>query len=394
MIQARKRKRDGHVVYDVRLRDPSGRAYSRTFESKKAAQAFEASERADRARGSWIDPTPGREPFSKAADRWIEAGIHKRPSSLARDRSILDRHLLPALGNRPLESITPWELQKLVNTWAVVSSPASVTRQYATLRAIFNYAVTTDMLRRSPCRGVNLPAVEPRESPIVTAQDLEYLALQLPGYEPFPYLGGVLGLRWAEAAGLRVRSIDFTKGTVTVDQQWTRGAGGVMVSQRPKTRAGRRTIASPSWLMDMLADHLAERGVSQDDREADVFLGSNGQRLDYANWRSRIWIPAAEATGLSGLRFHDLRHTAGTAMVAAGVDVKTVQIRLGHASPITTLRIYAQGSSPADRAAADVLGRIFKPTSDLRERRRAAPGKTWTERSGPGEATGSAGRSG
>ena len=53
-------------------------------------------------------------------------------------------------------------------------------------------------------------------------------------------------------------------------------------------------------------------------------------------------------------------------MVAAGVDIKTVQIRLGHASPVTTLRIYAQGSSPADRAAADVLGKIFKPTGDIR----------------------------
>ncbi len=147
--------------------------------------------------------------------------------------------------------------------------------------------------------------------------------------------------------------------------------------------------------MDMLADHLAERGVSQDDREADVFLGSNRQRLDYANWRTRIWIPATEAAGLPGLRFHDLRHTAGTAMVAAGVDVKTVQIRLGHASPITTLRIYAQGSSPADRAAADVLGKIFKPTSDLRARRRPAKSArgTWTEQPEPGEATRSAGRS-
>lgn len=380
LIRIRIRKRDSHVVYDVRLRDPSGRTYSRTFESKKAAQDFQASERADRARGSWVDPTLGRTRFSKAAERWIEAGIHKRPSSLDRDRSILNRHLLPALGNWPLESITPWDVQRLVMGWAATSSPASVSRQYATLRAIFNYAVTTDMLRRSPCRGINLPAVEPRESPLVTAQDLEYLALHLPGYEPLPYLGGVLGLRWAEAAGLTVRSIDFTKNTVTVEQQWTRGRGGVMVSQRPKSRAGRRTIASPDWLVDMLGRYLADRGISLDDREASVFLGPDGQRLDYSNWRSRLWIPATEAAGLCGLRFHDLRHTAGTALVAAGVDVKTVQIRLGHASPVTTLRIYAQGSSPADRAAADVLGKMFKPTGELRTTMRHVT----SAREGPG----------
>jgi integrase len=208
----------------------------------------------------------------------VGSGIHKRPSSPDPDRSILSGRLLPILGNRPLESITPWELQKMVNSWAVTGSPASVSRQYATVRAIFNHAVTTDMLRRSPCRGVNLPPVEPRESPLVTAQDLEYMALHLPGYEPFPYLGGVLGLRWAEAVGLRVRSVDFTKNTVAVEQQWTRGAGGVMVSQRPKTRAGRRTIASPGWLIDRLANHLAERGVPQHDREGPIFLGYVGQR--------------------------------------------------------------------------------------------------------------------
>lgn len=79
-------------------------------------------------------------------------------------------------------------------------------------------------------------------------------------------------------------------------------------------------------------------------------------------------------------------------MVAAGVDVKTVQIRLGHASPITTLRIYAQGSSPADRAAANVLGKIFKPTSDLRARRRTATNTrdAWPEHSDRQEEAGSA----
>ena len=136
-----------------------------------------------------------------------------------------------------------------------------------------------------------------------------------------------------------------------------------MISQRPKSRAGRRTLASPDWLIGMLRRHLAERNVALDDRDAVVFVGPDGHHLDYANWRSRIWIPATEAAGLKGLHFHDLRHTAGTALVSGGVDIKTAQIRLGHASPVTTLRVYAQGSSRADRAAADVLADSFIPSA-------------------------------
>lgn len=146
----------------------------------------------------------------------------------------------------------------------------------------------------------------------------------------------MLGLRWAEIAGLRVTSLNFMQKTLTVDRQWTRARGGKMVVQTPKTRAGRRTISVPGWLMELLASHLAARGLTGADREVPVFAGADGRQLDYSNWRQRIWIPAVARTGLEGLRFHDLRHAAGTALVAGGVDIKTAQVRLGHASPAAT----------------------------------------------------------
>jgi integrase len=362
MIKSRTRKRDGRKVYDVRLRDPSGNTYGRTFPTLAAAKDFEATERADQARGVWVDLRRGKTPFRDAAAKWSEASAHKRPLSVERDRAIIEHHLNPVLGDRALVSIRPGDIQQLVNAWVAKSPPATVSRQYATLRAIFNHAVTTDSLGRSPCRGVRLPQVEPRESPLVTAKDLEKLALAMPeGLEPVPYLGAVLGLSWAEIAGLRVASLNFLSSTVTVDRQWTRGTGGVMVSQNPKSRAGRRTLAVPDWLMVMLTDHLAARGLTGADREATVLVGHDGQRLDYSNWRQRVWLPAIKRTGLTGLRFHDLRHTAGTALVAGGVDIKTAQVRLGHASPLTTLRVYAQATQDADRAAAKSLGQLFRP---------------------------------
>jgi len=72
-------------------------------------------------------------------------------------------------------------------------------------------------------------------------------------------------------------------------------------------------------------------------------------------------VPACERAKLPGLRFHDLRSLAATALVAAGVDVKTAQTRLGHSSPQVTLGIYARATAQNDRNAADAVGAIFAP---------------------------------
>lgn len=113
-----------------------------------------------------------------------------------------------------------------------------------------------------------------------------------------------------ECAGLRVGRLDFLNRTLAVVEQRTRGAGGAMVSGAPKSRAGQRTMSVPVPLMDLLAEHLARRGLSGADAGAMVFVRSDGQPLEYSSWRRSVWLPARRRVGLSGLRFHDLRHAA------------------------------------------------------------------------------------
>ena len=69
-----------------------------------------------------------------------------------------------------------------------------------------------------------------------------------------------------------------------------------------------------------------------------------------------MWLPAAEAAGCKGAGFHDLRRLNAATLVVGGVDVKTAQVRLGHADPRITLAIYASAPPSTDRAAANVLG--------------------------------------
>jgi integrase len=361
VIQARTRKRDGRRVYDVRLRDSHGKEYSKTFLTKREAEAFEVAERAARNRGAWVDPRLGSARFAEVAEIWLTANTTKRAGTLARDQSILEKHILPTLGSRSIGSVTRADVQQLVNAWTGSHAPSSTVRMYAVLRAVLSYAEDSEIIARSPCRRIRLPQMAPRLAEILDAEALAKLAAHMGVYGPMVYLGA-FGLRWGEVAGLRVDRLDFLRHAVTIDRQVTRGLHGRMVESDPKTKAGRRPcLALPDWLMAMLAEVLASRGVTATDPDALLFVSPDGDELHYSNWRTRVWLPARTAAGLPTLNFHDLKHTAGTALLDEGVNIKTAQARLGHANPRTTLAIYAQATAKADREAADRLGERFRP---------------------------------
>lgn len=172
-ISPKKRRRDGRVVYEVRLRDPAGREYSRTFDTRKAAEAYQTDQRAQRLRGTWVDPRRAEVPLEEVAAAWLKGGASKRGSGLARDESIVRNHLLPVLGARPLGSIMPRDVQSLVGTWTEQKAPRTVRRQYGVLTAILNYAVATDLIARSPARGVHLPSITQTQARhVVSAEEL------------------------------------------------------------------------------------------------------------------------------------------------------------------------------------------------------------------------------
>jgi integrase len=342
------------------LRDPTGTTYTRTFRTRREAEAFEAQERASRARGAWLDPRRAEKRLGDVAGSWLESNPAKRPSSIARDESALRVHVIPALGERTIGSLTPADIQHWVNEWSQQMAPRSVRRVYGTLTAVLNHAVLRDLIARSPCRGIRLPAVEPVDRRVLSAGELLDLAAALgPEYEAMAYLGAVLGLRWGECAGLRVGRVDFERSTITVAEQVTRGAGGRSVPGPPKSAAGRRTMAVPAALIEVLGAHIARRGLTALDADTFVFSAPDGEHLDYSNWLHRIWYPARVRAGLEWLQFHDLRRANATGLVLEGVDMKTAQARLGHTDPRLTLAIYAQATTEADREAAERLGERF-----------------------------------
>jgi len=334
----------------------------RTFTTKADALAWLAGVEADVHRGAWADPAGGRMTVAELASCWIEANPAKRASTRTRDEAIVRLHVLPILGATKVSAVTPPAVQALVTKWCTDRTAATVRRQYAVLAAMFRYATICDWLIRTPCRGINLPAVETVEHTPVTPETVAAIAEAVEArYRPMVWLGAVLGLRWGEVAGLTVANVDTLRGILVVSHQLTRDG----VLSTPKSAAGRRTLTMPVPLVDVLAAHLAAAHLTGADSGALVFTTPAGSPLNYANWRRRVWAPATRAAGIPGAGFHDLRRTSASQMVAQGVDVKVAQTRLGHSSVRLTLEVYARAVDEADRAAADRLGEAFFGTTRI-----------------------------
>ncbi len=122
--------------------------------------------------------------------------VTKRASSLKRDRSIPDIWVLPAVGERPVRSLTRADVQGLVNTWTTKRAPNTVGRMYGTLRAVLAYAEDAELIARNPCRRIRLPKADLIDRPQLDAEQLSDLADQLERDQATMMLtAALLGLR-------------------------------------------------------------------------------------------------------------------------------------------------------------------------------------------------------
>lgn len=368
MSVQRRETKTGAVRWDVRLRDPSGRTYTKTFRTKREAEGYERTQLAARDQGAWVDPRAGRQMVAEWVEFWYpmhEVGL--APKTRAQYRSTLDRWVLPALGHRRLASLTPLDLQELVNTWASDAKPSTVQHRFAVLRTLLLAAVKGDVLSRSPCRGVKLPKRNhERRSPILPDELVRLVEVTRPAYRAMVWLGAVLGMRWGEVAALRVESIDLLRRRLSVTE--TVGeASGVMHFGPPKSAAGRRSLPIPGSVVEILAEHVRVQGLTAADGDTHIFQAVKGGPLRYTYWHPKVWVPAREAIGRPDIGFHDLRRLYASGLVEAGVDVKVSQELMGHEDIRLTRGLYAQAADESKRQANEAIAEQLLDTArDIR----------------------------
>jgi integrase len=339
-----------------------GRETTKTFSSQDEAIRWKRGQERALERGEWIDPRLSAITFKEWSENWIKAKTNIVPQTKRGYVSRLRCQLIPEFGERKLTSITNNDIsQWIARSIEAGVGLAAIRRAHGVLRQIFGAAVLDGRLIRNPAVGVPLPRVSKREKRALSASELSLLAGCCEGYEVLVKFAGTSGLRWGELAALQCKDISILNRTVHVGKSLSIGLSGEFVVSSTKTNESRVVPFAKELLSDLQA-LVEKRGP-----ENPLFTMPEGGSLEYNNFMNRIFRPAVEASGLKGISFHSLRHTAASLLISQGTPITTVSGILGHASTQMTLDVYGHLYEDDAMTYMDRLGeKLFAGTDKER----------------------------
>jgi integrase len=346
--------------WQARYKGPDGldRPARSTFTSKTEAERWLALAEAEIIRDDWIDPDAGRVPFIEYASSWVAERPNLRPKTLQLYKGLVRLHMVPALGSLTVQEIT----EPRVRRWRKGLLDAgvgevTVAKAYRLLKAIMNTAVDDGMIRRNPCRIKGAGQEQSPERPVLTIRQVFSLTDAIePRYRALVLLAVFGSLRWGELAALRCCHVDLRSGTLRVEVSVAELTDGSLVTGPPKSKAGRRIVSLPAFVLPEVASHLDQ--FSGPDADSLVFVGPKNAPLRRSNF-TRTWQRATESAGLTGFHIHDLRHTGNHFAAATGASLRELMGRMGHSTTWAAV-IYQHRTTERDRFIAAAMSQIIE----------------------------------
>jgi integrase len=331
----------GATLYRVRYRTPDHRTtQKRGFKTKRDAEQFAATIEVAKLRGEYVAPSIGKTTIGELGPAWLarQRG-HMKPSGFRSYDSAWRVHVGPRWADIRIADVRYSDVQAWVSDMSARRGPAIVATAYSVLRRLLDDAVRDRMLVANPARGVKLPKQVSRRNVYLTPAQLDRLAGESGRYRSLVLLLGVGGLRWGEAAALRVCDVDFLRRRVELHRNAvmvnTRIVVGTLKSNKD------RAVVLPAFVVDAIAATAAGKG-----RDELLWSTRAGGYLGPPS-TSTSWLPGAVARCQAAdptfprVTAHALRHTAASLAIHAGANPKVVQRMLGHASAAMTLDVYA-----------------------------------------------------
>ena len=222
--------------YRARYQAPDRRWRSKTFDRRIDAQRWLNNELVKLDRGEWVDPRAGHALFRPIAEQWMAGRAALRTTTRARDRSYLDSLILPHLGDKPVGSVQPSDLEAwIADLTAEGKAPATIQKAYQIASGVFRLAVRDRLIALSPARDVQLPRIERSEPKALTVDEVMALADAIdPRYRALVLVGAFGGLRIGELAGLQLGDVDPLRSLIRVRRTASDVQGRVIVGP-PKT---------------------------------------------------------------------------------------------------------------------------------------------------------------
>jgi integrase len=277
-------------------------------------------------------------------------------------------HIAPAIGHIMLGKLTVADVQTFYSELAATTLKGSSQRQLALLLTnALNRAAEMRLIPTSPAEPLRkrLPKLEKAQRMVILdadqSQALMTAARETPLYTPV-LIALATGMRRSEILALTWGKIDFTEGSVLVDESIETAAGTI---RRKETKNGHsRIVTLPAPVIDELrrlkveqAENLFRLGIRQSP-ETSICIRTDGT-VSTPTALTEAFRQLIRRTGLPVCRFHDLRHSHATELLRLGVSVKVVADRLGHADAGLTLRVYAHATKAMHDEAADRLRDLF-----------------------------------
>jgi integrase len=321
--------------YRAKLSGPAGRIASPRFPTVAAAKNWLADTRTRINHGTYVEPT--RVTIREAARDFIEGarsghvlnrnGERYMPSVVRDYERDLENHVLPALGDRRLSDVRRRDVQVLVDDLVERGLSGSTVRNALDpLRRIFHRAVHRELVPFSPCQHLDVPRRTGRRDRVASPAEAAALIAALPALDRALWATAFYaGLRMSELRALIWRDVQLDLGIIRVTRSWDDVEG---LQERGKSHNANRDVALIPELRRILVQHKLSTGRSDDDLIFGRTASEAAVRTTIRSRARRAW----EAAGLEPITPHECRHTFGSMMAAAGVDVNERQRQMGHGS--------------------------------------------------------------
>jgi integrase len=369
-------RKDGRWAAALNLGWENGRRKRKHFYGATAAAVQEQllKARSDHSRGLPI--AIERQTVAQFLDHWLEHTLkaQAKPRSFESFSTITRLHIKPALGGIQLHKLAPQHVQKLLDEKSKNGlSPQTVTNIRTVLRSALSQAVKWSLVSRNSAALVNAPRIPHKNiKPLDSEHARTFLDAAKGGrFEAIYVVALTLGMRRGEVLGLRWSDVDLERRALRVSQSMQRIATGPDSGKKSELRAtetktdgSRRTIALPDSVVRALKAHrvrqLQDRlaaGLSWQDTGL-VFANRTGKPLEPIVLH-RDYKDLLEAAKLPTMRFHDLRHSAASLLLAQGVHPRAIMELLGHSSITVTMNTYGHVLPAMMREAADKMDAIL-----------------------------------
>ena len=345
--------RTGRTSWQARWRDPTGSQHSKNFPRRVDAERFLVTVEARKLEGNYIDPRAGRIRLGDFAEQTTTGWVNRRDSTKARDESYLRSLVLPVFAEMPIGAIGFYDVQEWITDLVTDGyAPATICHAYQLLGRICNDAVTSGLIARTPCRDINLPKIQDTEKRFLSPTEISNLADTIqPRYRALVITAAYTGCRVGELIGLDVDRYQPDNRIIRIERSLAEVRGHLRFGP-PKTAAARRAVSIPSWLLEVIDQHLDDYPPGPDRL---LFTAPEGGPIRRNAFRSRVWLPAIADSVGQPMRFHDLRHSHVALLIAEGAHPAVIASRLGHTSVKTVLDVYGHLYEGLDRNAADTL---------------------------------------